>query len=118
VRRVLFDHSAPAPLARFLPRFDVTLTEQMGWTRLHTGDLLSRAEEAGFDVLLSGDKSMKAEQNMRARKIALLYMSDNHWPIVKNHVTAIIQALEEITLGEIRQVFCGRFVARKFRTHR
>jgi hypothetical protein len=31
------------------------------------------------------------------------------------HIPAIVQAVEEIKLGEFREVFCGRFVPRKFR---
>ena len=56
---------------------------------------------------------MKAEQNMKGRKIALIYMSDNHWPIVKNHVPAIMDAVDQVKPGEVRAVYCGRFIARK-----
>lgn len=87
----------------------------MGWARLADGELLDAAEKAGFDVLLTGDKTIRREQNMKGRKIALLYMSDNHWPIVKDHVPAIEQAIEKAQPGEVKPVYCGIFIARKFR---
>lgn len=52
---------------------------------------------------------------MTGRNIALLYMSDNHWPIVQHHVAAIVLALEQTNPGEVRQVDCGIFVPRRFR---
>ena len=48
-------------------------------------------------------------------RIALVYMSDNHWPIVKEYAPAIVQAVEQIKPGEVRPVYCGTFVPRKFR---
>ncbi len=55
----------------------------MGRSRTKNGVLLDAAEEAGFEVLLSGDQTIKYEQNMRGRKIGVISMSDKHWPIVK-----------------------------------
>lgn len=97
--KVLFDHNVPAPLERFLPGHEVTLADQRGWAKLKHGELLDAAEDAGFDVLLSGDKTIRHEQNLTGRKIALLYMSDNHWPIVEHHVAAIVNAIDEAKSG-------------------
>ena len=51
---------------------------QLGWSALRNGELLKADESAGFDVLLTGDKKLRWEQNMRGRRIAILCMSDNH----------------------------------------
>jgi hypothetical protein len=68
---------------------------------------------AGFDVLLSGDKTIQHEQNMAGRKIALVYMSDNHWPVVKDHVAAIVDAIDTALPGTVRAVDCGAFAPQK-----
>ena len=52
---VLFDHSTPAPLAACLTEHIVTKAKDRGWDRLTNGDLLTGAERAGFDVLLTGE---------------------------------------------------------------
>jgi hypothetical protein len=85
----------------------------MGWAKFQNGQLLSAAEREGFDVLLPGDQTIKYEQSMVGRKIAVVSMSDNHWPIVKDYVTAIVEAIETAKPGEIKTVFCGKFVPLK-----
>jgi hypothetical protein len=116
--KVLFDQNVPRPLAGFLFAHDVTRADELGWSRLKNGDLLNAAESAGFDVLLSGDKTMRHEQNMTGRRIAVIYMSDNHWPIVKDHLTAIRYAIDNALPATLTAVECGTFVPRRFRDHR
>ena len=113
--KVLFDQNVPRPLLRYLVAHDVKRARELGWDELQNGDLLAAAESAGFDILLSGDKTIRHEQNMVGRKIALVYMSDNHWPIVKDHAHAIVDAIDNVAPGEVRSVFCGQFVPAKFR---
>jgi hypothetical protein len=40
-----------------------------GWDTLSNGELLTAAEEAGFDVLLTTDKNLRYQQNLTGRKI-------------------------------------------------
>jgi len=113
LKRVLFDQNVPRPLRRFLKACDVKVADEMGWSRTKNGLLLDAAEQAGFEVLLSGDQTIKYEQNMSGRKIGVISMSDNHWPIVKAYVPAIAEAIEQVLPGEVRAVYCGTFVPRR-----
>jgi hypothetical protein len=115
LRRVLFDHNVPSPLARFLRAYEIKLADEMGWATFQNGQLLSAAERAGFEVLLSGDQTIKYEQSMTGRKIRVVSMSDNHWPIVKDYVDAILKAVATVNPGEIKPVFCGRFRPQRMR---
>ncbi len=54
--------------------------------RLSNGDLLDEAERAGFDVLITADKNMRYQQNLKGRKIALVVLSTPRWPVVRLHV--------------------------------
>ena len=112
--KILFDQNVPRPLQRYLAAHDVMRTDQLGWSELQNGELLRVAEDAAFEVLLSGDKTLPSEQNMTGRRIAVVCMSDNHWPIVKHHVTAIVDAIGMAQPGTITTVDCGTFVPRKF----
>jgi hypothetical protein len=114
LKRILFDHNVPSPLASFLRAYDIKLADDMGWAKFQNGQLLSAAEREGFHVLLSGDQTIKYEQSMAGRKIAVVSMSDNHWPIVKDYV----EAVEAAKPGEIKTVFCGKFVPLKLRKPR
>jgi len=113
LKRVLFDQNVPRPLRRFLLTCDVKVADEMGWSRTQNGLLLDAAEQAGFDVVLSGDQTIKYEQNMTGRKVGVVSMSDNHWPIVKDHIAAIADAIQEVQPGEVRPVYCGTFAPRR-----
>jgi hypothetical protein len=52
--RILFDHSVPAPLSPFPVGRQVTEARERGWDTLASGQLLSEAEQAGFDIFLTG----------------------------------------------------------------
>ena len=60
---VLFDQGTPVPIAESLPDHSVKTVRELGWDTLANGELLRRAEEAGFDVLLTTDKNLPYQQN-------------------------------------------------------
>ena len=80
---VLFDHVTPAGVARSLEGHKVVKAKERGWDTLTNGALLSVAETAGFDVLLTADKNMRYQQNLEGRKIALVVLSTPQWPVVR-----------------------------------
>ena len=50
---------------------------------LKNGELLRAAEENGFDVFVTGDQTLAYEQNLAERRLAILALFANNWPIVK-----------------------------------
>jgi hypothetical protein len=62
---VLFDQSTPVPIRPFLREHKVETTWQRGWGKLKNGDLLKAAEEAGFEVLVTPDKNIRYQQNLK-----------------------------------------------------
>jgi len=54
--RVLFDHGTPSGIRRSLARHEVTEAIERGWNTISNGELLSRAETAGFDSCLQPTK--------------------------------------------------------------
>lgn len=110
MRRVLCDENMPHKLRSALGAFDVATVQYMGLSGLNNGELLSAAEEAGFDVLVTGDKTLEYEQNISARRIAVVSLSAPHWGLIKNHVERIATAIEAATPGSLTRVKCGVFV--------
>jgi hypothetical protein len=102
--RVLFDHSTPAPLARYLTDHAVTEARDRGWDTLSNGDLLTQAEQAGFDVLLTADKNIRYQQNLSGRRIALVVLSTPQWPLVRLHVGTIAAAIDSALPGSYAEV--------------
>lgn len=102
--RVLFDHGTPAPLIPFLEGHTVTKAKDEGWDKLVNGDLLKVAEHAGFDLLLTTDKNMVAQQNLKTRTIALVVLGNSQWRIVQRYVRRIAAAVNAATPGSYAEV--------------
>lgn len=49
---------------------------------------------AGFEVLVTGDKTLEYEQNMKDGTIAVVSLSAPHWRLIKDHVGRIAIAVE------------------------
>jgi predicted nuclease of predicted toxin-antitoxin system len=98
--RILFDKNIPIGVRRFLTKHQVqTLTELQWPDQLENGELLKMAEEAGFEVLVTSDQNIRYQQNMAGRKLALVVLGSNIWPVVEEHSAAITATVEEITPG-------------------
>ena len=72
--RILFDQAVPVPLRPYLEGHPIRTAAQQGWDTLRNGVLLTTAEDAGFDVLVTTDKNMRYQQNLAGRKIAIVVL--------------------------------------------
>lgn len=90
---------APNPIARRLIGHQISFARRIGWHELENGELIQRAEDAGYDVLLSTDKNIRYQQNLTGRKIALVVLANSQWPIVRLHLDKIAAAVEATTPG-------------------
>lgn len=102
--RILFDNGTPAPLIPFLAGHSVTKAITVGWDRLENGDLIRKAEEAGFEILLSTDKNIRYQQNLKGRTIALVVLGNQQWPLVRRYVQAIAARVNAATPGSYTEV--------------
>jgi hypothetical protein len=101
---VLFVHGTPAPLASFLKHHSVRKTTEMGWEGLTNGELLNEAEKAGFDVLLTTDKNIRYQQNLKTRKIALVVLANPRWPVVRLYIERVVIAVNAAIPGSYTEV--------------
>lgn len=60
------------PFERLLATHSVIRASRLGWGHLANGALLTAAELAGFDAMITVDQNMPFQQNMSARRIALV----------------------------------------------
>jgi hypothetical protein len=102
---VLFDNGTPRTLARFLiDHHMVTEARARGWERLENGALLTEAETAGFQVLVTTDKNMRYQQNFKGRKIAVVVLGQGRWSLIRHHVPQIIAAVSAATPGSFIEI--------------
>ena len=80
---ILFDNGTPRGLARFLTGHSVEEARNRGWEELANGELIKAAEQAGFEVMVTTDKNIRYQQNLEARKIALVVLKNSQWPMVR-----------------------------------
>ncbi len=102
--RVMLDHSAPAPLRQHLTGHVVTEAFERGWERLGNGSLLTAAETAGFEVLVTSDKNIRYQQNLKRRKIAIVVLGRGQWPALRPHVQLVLNAVNGATPGSYIEV--------------
>jgi hypothetical protein len=97
---VLFDHGTPKGLARALSEHTVHTAQSKGWDKLSNGALLDAAEEAGFELMLTTDRRIRHQQNLRARRIALVVLTGStKWSLVRRHAHRIAAAVASATDG-------------------
>ncbi len=53
-----------------------------GWTGVQNGELISRID-GRFDVLILADKNLRYPQKLTGRKIGLVELPTNRWPIIR-----------------------------------
>ena len=97
--KILFDHGTLRSIARSLAGHEVTRAAQLGWHELGNGVLIQRAEEAGYDLLLSTDRNIRYQQNLSDRKIAIVVLTDQQWPNVRLHLERIAIAVNDAKPG-------------------
>jgi hypothetical protein len=97
--RILFDQGTPAPLRSHLLAHQVSIVFELNWSTLKNGDLLSEAEAAGFEVLVTTDQNLRYQQNLSERRIAVVVIGTTSWPRIQNRVAAVIEAINNVGPG-------------------
>lgn len=111
--KVILDEDLAHVLRLHLPGHDVFTVAYVGWGGLRNGELLKTAEAGGFEVFVTGDQSMRYEQNLSGRKLAIVMLSAIEWRIIKEHMPKIAAAVDQATPGSLTRVECGVFVRRR-----
>jgi hypothetical protein len=101
---ILFDHGTPRSVARWLQGDTVVEAIARGWDTLSNGALLKAAEEAGFDLLLSTDKNIRYQQNLKGRRIAIGILGNPQRPAVERYIDRVIAAVNAAIPGSFTEV--------------
>jgi hypothetical protein len=101
---VLFDQGTPVPIRPFLREHTVQTTAQRGWDKLKNGELLKAAEDAGFDVLVTPDKNIRYQPNLKIHTIAIVVLGNAQWPVLCRHVERVVVAVNAAKPGTYCEV--------------
>jgi hypothetical protein len=97
--RILFDQGTPVPLRNHLPSHEVATAFELHWSTLTNGDLLLQAEAAGFDLLVTTDQNLRYQQNLAARRIAVVVLSSTSWPRIQKGIANVVDAITRVGPG-------------------
>ncbi|MBS1830857.1 MAG: hypothetical protein JST93_36520 [Acidobacteria bacterium] len=102
--KILFDTNVPAPLRGAFPTHVVVRTGELGWQALENGKLLTAAEQAGFDLVITCDQNIPDQQHFSRRKLALLVLPKNHWPTIRPFQKRIATMADFLQRGQVTWV--------------
>jgi hypothetical protein len=102
--RILFDQGTPVPLRHYLADHNVGISADLGWERLRNGELLAVAENAGYDLLLTTDKNIRYQQNLKNRMIAIVVIGHSQWPTLEPYVQRVVEAVNGAVPGSYAEV--------------
>ena len=72
----------------------------MRWhPQLENGELLMAAEAAEFDVIVTSDQNIQYQQNLAGRKLALVVLGSNIWPVVRDYQAEITSKVDAASPG-------------------
>jgi hypothetical protein len=79
--RILLDECTPRVVKTRLAHRTISTVQEMGWTGITNGALLARADRE-FDVLVTADRSLRYQQNLAGRRLAVVVLPTNRVPAV------------------------------------
>ena len=77
---------------------------ELGWELLENGELIRKAEEEGYEVIITTDQNMRYQQNLTARWLAIVVLMATAWPRVQHRTNEIRAAIKEVQQGQVREV--------------
>jgi hypothetical protein len=98
--KILLDECVPLQVCAALSDHEVATAQRMGWGGISNGDLLDKAERAGFQIFILADKNLRYQQNLSGRHIAILELWTNHRPTLEKHFSEIRVAVRKLSPGE------------------
>jgi hypothetical protein len=82
----------------------VETTFERGWSTFKNGELLTEAEQEGFEVFVTTDQNLRFQKNLEGRSIAIVVLSSTSWPRIQRAVSAITQTIDAALPGSFQEV--------------
>lgn len=71
---------------------------------MKNGELLDAAEREGFALLVTTDSSLRYQQNLDARQIAIVVLLSTSWPRIQKAMAAIVDAIDTAEPGSYSEI--------------
>jgi len=106
VKKLLLDECIPRKVKNHLPGHDCLTVPEAGWAGKKNGELVSLAEDAGFQVFVSLDQGIEFQQNLTGRNIAVIVLraKSNRLADLVPLASKILRALPSVEPGQLVQI--------------
>lgn len=103
---MLLDECIPRKLKRSFSSHDSIAVAEAGWAGKKNGELLSLAEQSGFQVFISVDRGLEYQQSLQSRTIAIVLIrtKSNRLADVSSLLPEVLKVLETIQPGQLAKV--------------
>lgn len=100
---ILLDESVPRVVKIRLDEFSIATVQEMGWTGMKNGDLLAAASQQ-FTVLITADKNLRYQQNLKGHRLSIIVLPTNQVSLVVTLLPVIQNTLKTIQPGDLIQI--------------
>ena len=100
---ILLDESVPRVVKIRLPKFSIATVQEMGWTGMKNGELLAAASQQ-FTVLITADKNLRYQQNLKDHRLSIIVLPTNQVSLVVTLLPVIQDILRAIQPGDLIQI--------------
>jgi hypothetical protein len=80
--KILLDEGVPKVIQQRLNRLSISNVEDMGWRGITNGALLDLMAAGQFQILITADKNLPFQQNLKKRQLSAIIIPANDVPTV------------------------------------
>jgi len=101
--RILLDEGVPDIIQKRLSKFSIFSVEEMAWRGVKNGILLDLMA-GDFGIIITTDKNLPFQQNLKKRQISAIILPSNEVPTVIELLPQIEEAIAAVSPGEFKQL--------------
>ncbi len=102
--KVLLDEMLPIGVRDFLPEHEVVTAAYAGLAGVSNGVMITRAQEEGFDVIVSLDRGIPHQQNLDRYGVGFVLIPHNDIDLIRAYADRLNDAVASSTPGGVVRI--------------
>jgi hypothetical protein len=102
--KVLLDEMLPIGMREFLPAHEVYSAAYAGLAGISNGEMIRRAIDAGFDVIVTLDRGIPRQQNIERSGIGFVLIPHNDIDLIRPYADGLRRSVEQASAGTVIRV--------------
>lgn len=104
--RLLLDECVPRKLKAELKGHDVRTVQEMGWSGVQNGQLLTLIRQSGFEAFLTVDQNLAFQQDVASSGVAVIVLAarSNRLKHLLLLVPEVLERLSSVRQGQVVRI--------------